>query len=551
MYPVLIGSKALKYHGYEQTDLSDCDVDLIVNKELAKEILYNCDKKDGKMCFFQNTKYDLHMVEDYNSNMKIFNFLNDEQAINKKLITLTNIGQVILPPLELLYVIKKSHVMRIMSVTNNQQQNLDIWHKQMIYYTWIRNKFGYLRLDQILYGDDKFGEVIAKNDEYRYLRDIYLTRFSETVQKVGDTTISMEKTEDEFFNDKVKRHVEHDELHKLVAKMNRNTTELIFEKLKDDSNMANLSLGKFKVADYNDIIEMFREELMVLLLERKWIPECVMNGYTSINRKQRENEMKDLIPHYMTNLCGSGHYWLRRYVLDHYNTIIDIRNYEGMDQIVRTVANIELDKKVGETFDEFITNKHPVVINNFDEFVSNFNLKIRKMDALIYYGDKLQKIPDIYEKINKIVNNLSGHNIIVLDSYESKSSVQLLYDSTDNIGFVHNKNNIYIFKLIVKLTPADDNKDKWDMGKSLYDDVKISVEYLNLLDNEMNETFCNYSEGITTEYYYSDDCTENQSPNENTYRYLSSVGSMDTRFKILIEYIAKSYLDIWRDKESI
>ena len=51
--------------------------------------------------------------------------------------------------------IKKSHIHRIMQLTENNSQNLEIWKNQMKMYLWMREKLGYDKMDLIIYGEKK------------------------------------------------------------------------------------------------------------------------------------------------------------------------------------------------------------------------------------------------------------------------------------------------------------------------------------------------------------------------------------------------------------
>ena len=90
-------------------------------------------------------------------------------------------------------------------------------------YKWIRDKIDFVTLDFILYDNSKQSE----------LKTIYYKRFDETIKRVGDSKLDMTKTMSttEFFDDNVNLYINHDDLHKKIALMCRNTETLLFKQL--------------------------------------------------------------------------------------------------------------------------------------------------------------------------------------------------------------------------------------------------------------------------------------------------------------------------------
>ena len=280
MYPVLIGSRALHEYGIVP---SFNDIDIVVDKNLAGGLALSCDKKDGNMIWFGTTKVDLHLAIE-GSNMTLFTVCNNAFSDNNPNIKCTRLtlsfGDVIVPPLEILYVILKSHIHCIVPVTSNQDQNISIWFKHMDQYHKIRNQLGYKRLDDVLYMEylGKWCANKKRDDATRlehFMKKIYFGRFQETNERIGDTVVSMEKSETEFFNDNVKRFVDHDQLHSEVGMALRDNADPIFKKYQKDSSKVSLDRDAFLAATDSERIDMLREEIIVLLLERKWIPEVM------------------------------------------------------------------------------------------------------------------------------------------------------------------------------------------------------------------------------------------------------------------------------------
>jgi hypothetical protein len=217
------------------------------------------------------------MLDD-DSDKLIFNECKKNPKINNlcKKISLDSIGNCLLPPLEILYVIIKSHIHRLIPIVSYQEQNIEIWHTHITQYTKIREKLGYTKLDDILDNDylGSWRVIDSSNNELENLmRKIYQKRFIETTKRVGDTIISLEKSEENFSNDNVKRFVQHDDLHEEVGIICRNDKHPIFKKYQTDPTSVSLDRDIFLKANKDEKIQMMREEIIVLLLERKWIPD--------------------------------------------------------------------------------------------------------------------------------------------------------------------------------------------------------------------------------------------------------------------------------------
>lgn len=331
--PVVIGSYALKEHGLVQ---SFNDKDLIVDNASGGALALACDKKTGNSLFFGEIVVDLQFLNT-KSNELLFTACNqNSEKYNCKKIVITGIGEVLLPPLELLYVVLKSHIHRILPVTQLQNENIKIWQKHLRYYKLVRDKLGYEKMDNILYKSylGEWREITNDASLEDLMRQVFQQRFNETNQRVGDTTVSMEQSKEAFFKDNVERFINHDELHKRVSMVFRQDPEPIFKKYQTNPNQVDLDLELFLKTSYQEKIDMLREELMVLFLERKWIPEvkkCYVDmkiPYNNFDRQIKNGEFLDIGVNFITNLCGQGDYWLRRFCLDHVHVLLDYNKYD-------------------------------------------------------------------------------------------------------------------------------------------------------------------------------------------------------------------------------
>jgi hypothetical protein len=454
--------------------------------------------------------------------------------------------------------------------------------KHMDSYTKIREKSNYKKLDTIVYGssvgyEDPLPMIKQSNEttlEYT-TRIAYLTGFMDIQEKVGDTDISLDKTTIEFFDDNVIRYIEHDKLHEHVAIKYRDTTDLIFSDLQEDKNSVALSKAIFMRMTNDKILQMLKEEIVVLFLERKWIPELVKcyketdTPYVEYNKNIKKEELKEIIVHFTTNLCGQEHHWLRRYCLDHYKFLMNIENYdlEMIKDIATSVADVKTVQSIVKyTFPNFM--KTVLNNNNNLEYMEHFEIytkhyeSVEPIDIEIMGGGG----DDITEVVCFDINNL----------HRPKTKIRL------SIPYLGDYGNQIIEKMIGRILLRGERNDFtgeyydfiiYDMDKNIglnYDRsrsrVILTAFYFNVhyeekhlkivgqkfpLDNKNMKPIShenNYKKMYRRYYYYSTSCTEHEPNKENvgTSIYLSSYGT-ENMIKILeplFEYIARDNMNI-------
>ena len=80
--------------------------------------------------------------------------------------------------------------------------------------------------------------------------------------------LSLRKTKAEFFDNAITEIIEHDKLHEIVAF----NEEPVYRKCLKKNNEVLLDYNKFSLLTHQEKIDMFREEIMVIALERYAIP---------------------------------------------------------------------------------------------------------------------------------------------------------------------------------------------------------------------------------------------------------------------------------------
>jgi len=548
MLPVLIGSKALEYYGYNKPVK---DIDLIVDLKTCKDVHYYCDKKENNICWFDKYPIDFDMVNDDMASLFVFNICNESRF---KVVKLFNKMDVIIPSLEILYAIKKSHIHRILPLTKNNSNDLAIWKKSMDMYLWMRDKLGYQRMDEIIYG----------KDEDNIIKKIFYLEFDQVTKKFGDTNISMDKPNEEFFNDNVPRFINHDDLHKKVAKLCRNEETDLYDQFKVNKENASLNKELFLKGDQNIKIQCLREEIMVLFLERKWIPElkrCYIDkniGYTTFDIIKKQEELDEIIAHFITNLCGQGHAWLRQYGLDHYHILGNLDSYDlnSLFKLVCDIVGMEnfTTKREIINIEHILNNKK----SNDDFFDKVLNPNAFKSNGYYYSGyhssddegkidNKVYNITD-YPKISSIEYELDDEQKYI-DLFEADTDKKMIYYKLNYYDFIlyninENIGAIVCDKIIKEIFYLDielNNKN-----------LRIDGEQIAISSPSVLETVnCSFERKITYDYYYSkdDSCGWRNEHEYEKSRYLSSYGNCSSEIKVMFEKIARHILDVKDDKD--
>jgi hypothetical protein len=318
----------------------------------------------------ENCDYSLRLVFDHCiADTELNVTLDIESGDNKRVVRCA------LCPLDLLYALKKSHIHRVLDLCGTKKKNVELWNKHMKMYNWMREKLGYTRMDDCIYHMKVDAGCIKpmylnpkdptkQSDESEgdfLIRSVFLSGFDETNKRSGDALPLLEMTQEKFFTDNVPRHIPHDQLHEHVSMLYRQTKQNLFDRFKLKKEDVDMDQLTFLSGTFSDQIQTLIEEVTVLLLERKIIPLLVEYSKSSLvfhkfDDKQLDEWFLDACSHFVTNLCGSGHYWLRRFCLDHYYMISDMEMYR-LPSVVKIGVDISkvvtTRMKIGESFVEF------------------------------------------------------------------------------------------------------------------------------------------------------------------------------------------------------
>jgi hypothetical protein len=337
---VLIGSAALA-RSLPSNSLSPTinprDYDIITDATGGGYLALNADSKKGRLLTFtdyNNSKtskvVDLKLSNDNKVVQQIYDDAQQQSGWKKEKFTLSSQTQIecIIPPLEYLHALYRSHMHRIPSLFVDQRSNIEVWLRWMENYS-VARLYDYKSLDESL----KLNPVVSR---------IFNLQFNYVTELLGDT-FSMDKTDIEFFSDNVERLLPHDEVHKAVARISRRVDEPLFTKFLVSPGSAKMSETLFLKADRNEQINTIKEEIMVLWLERIMLPEVMesdgkpLESEAFMEVSDKGGALRDLMVHFVTNLCDNGHSWLRQWCIDHWTLFSDLNDYP-IEQLV-TFAN--------------------------------------------------------------------------------------------------------------------------------------------------------------------------------------------------------------------
>ncbi len=195
----------------------------------------------------------------------------------------------------------------------------------------------------IFWNKHKQDIIWLKANDCELIPDLYvkLVKYWEIIHG-NKNYLSLNKTKDEFFDDYVNHVYDHDLLHKIVAKPNRPIYESV---LKDDQQVL-IDKEKFSKLSKNDQINLFREEIKVIALERYLIPSefriSELKAYLLALKKTITNLTKNWATQFIvTNLYEFSH-------MGNDNWVNNFREYIGETIMTRPEIIEKLKNKAEE-----------------------------------------------------------------------------------------------------------------------------------------------------------------------------------------------------------
>lgn len=431
MKPILFGSSSYRSDG------EDIDVIDDVDDYLIKKI-------DGEK------RYDIQPILPGSSNEDLYRFFNNSKFV--KTVTM-GYGELIILPEIANYILLKSHIHRILPKTRNHATNISLWERHMRDYTQLRERFDYQFLDSLLY-----------DDRDSFYSKLFFKRFAESNIRYGDTKQTFNK--DGFFNDNVPRLIPHDILHEHVAKMFRNTTELLFKKFLVEPDAVEMSEELFLKATRDEQIQVLVEEIAVLLIERQLAP-TIMKTKQKMGRDELSLALADARSHFICNLCGSGHYWLRNFCLNHWKQLEGNSLYrlEDLEQLTIDLLKVNVKEfKPIYTFEQIYASFLQIYrFGRFgdDDEVNNEGIDFSGQITLHGLGKETSiencslfncKDRKFYKPSDKVVlvspikfpGKLLAHSSVIIDNIENPQKYLIIIGS-DQAIFCDGKDQFLLF----------------------------------------------------------------------------------------------------------
>lgn len=483
---VLIGSYALSHYGIVK-DQSVRDIDIICDLETAQYLTWMSPRKTDRILEFTGIKpIDISLISDNVTYELLWTLLSNRDISSEEVIylKLSESCEIVclIPPLEWLYAMIRGQIHRIpKTLPNNYYKNIEIWQKQMKYYHSIRSNLGYQKLDQMMVTNAS-------------MRIIFETQFEYYNEVLGDAP-SMDKEENDFFKDNVTRYIEHDKLHEEVAMIHRNTKELLFRRYQSNPNSVEMDQELFLKAPRQDQINTIREEVIVLLLERKIIPSVVEHNLLYEDGLDNDMEFEEILAHFITNLCGNGHSWLRQWCLDHYMLINDYSSYPK-DEMRKYALTFSRSGKVMDL------NLHQRILN-ISDFLDHRDLVVSKGTLYSRFQNRFKEyknrnknqsisetvyIPKL--KKNLVIYDYNRSNIII----NTYSLGEKFFHIAEERKFIIDKNQLLKSLMVMEI-------HKFRMIPPFIKDKIINYiqkDYQNIIDtlvkNEYNSIISDYDE---------------------------------------------------------
>lgn len=153
-------------------------------------------------------------------------------------------------------------------------------------------------------------------------------RIKLTKEKYGDRVPTLNKTNEDFFDDTITKYFNHDDLHKTMA----HYSEPLYEQLKKDKTLAKCEKDLWTNLSHHDKIRCVQEECYVIALERFVIPNVIKK----LNFPPPQITFMKALEKVCTNLCSG---WFRDFAIDNFWNIKQTYNPEFYNIFFKDLHN--------------------------------------------------------------------------------------------------------------------------------------------------------------------------------------------------------------------
>lgn len=155
-------------------------------------------------------------------------------------------------------------------------------------------------------------------------KEFLKTRTRLTKEKFGDRVPSLNQTNEDFFDDYVTKHFDHDYVHEYVAYYDKP----LYTRLKYDYDLAKCEKKLWNKLTFEDKIKCVLEECYVIGLERFIVPKLL--------NKQSHQPFRFAVVSALNKVCTtltSG--WFRDFAIDNYMKILDNIDCTKMELFIK------------------------------------------------------------------------------------------------------------------------------------------------------------------------------------------------------------------------
>jgi len=325
--------------------------------------------------------FEIELVEENNSNKLIEEYCKGKTKEME--IEIEDI-KIKTAPMEILYIIKKSHIHHDLK-----------WDKHMEDLMKLKEKIG--------------KEGIKRIEE---LENILKLRRKEIDIRRGEPKINLNVTNDEFFAQSekyVNRIVNHDKIHEYVKYGERP----LFEEFKKDKNKALIDKNLFMLACHNDKLNCVREEAMALTIERFLLnkKEFILMKYEHKDYSYN-HYYKYIIKRLATTLTKG---FFRDFIIDNYSDVIECPlDLDKITYKIKTDLSHKLTCNLFELDDIFqsiFLYIPPINIINLSFVNKMFYYKLNSKHYIDIYINKLLQLKHQFPFIFKTLHYFSDKNI--------------------------------------------------------------------------------------------------------------------------------------------
>lgn len=220
-----------------------------------------------------------------------------------------------------------------------------------------------------------------------------LVKYWETVH--GDKThLSLNKSKTEFFDDFVNHEYDHDLLHEIVARPNKP----IYESVLKNGQQVLIDRNKFLSLSKNQQINMFREEIKVIALERYLIPSKFKIGIL----KAYLLSLKKTI----TNLTKN---WATQFIVENLYEFSNMENDDWVNNFREHIGEIKMNRP--EVIEKLKIKAEELEISDgvIEDVFLMGNIWCVSKEGAIECGKEFEKFGNFLEELNfKHLNKEGG-----------------------------------------------------------------------------------------------------------------------------------------------